>query len=144
MADITITAANVVPSAAAAGVTKIFRSTAGAAINAGQLIYLDTADSNKAKLADANGASALIRTPIGLAINSAGSGQEVAYVKEDDDLTIGATVANGTVYVLSATPGGIAPAADLTTGWYPCVVAVGKSATKVAFRAAGLTSTTAL
>jgi hypothetical protein len=144
MADITITPGNVVPSAAVAGTQRIFRATAGATITAGQLIYLDTADASKAKLADANSATALARVPIGIAINGASSGQEVAYVKEDNNLAIGATVSNGAAYVLSATPGGIAPIADQTTGWFPCIVAVGISSTRVAFRAEGLRSSTAL
>ncbi len=139
MADLSITAGSVVPGTAA----KIWRAKAGATITAGQLIYPDSGDGYKAKLADANGATALIRTPVGIAINGASSGQELAYVKEDVDLTIGATVSNGAAYVLSATPGGIAPIADVTTGWYPCIVAMGISSSKVAFRAAGLRSSTA-
>jgi hypothetical protein len=138
-ADITITAANLTPSTSA--VTR--DGIAGVAITAGQLVYKDTAD-NKIKLADANGASALIRTPIGLASNTAGVGQNVRYIISDPDLTIGATVSNGAAYVLSATAGGIAPIADQTTGWYPCIVAIGISTTKVSFRATGLRSSTAL
>jgi hypothetical protein len=140
MADLTITAASVVPSANA----KIHRAKAGATITAGQLIYLDTAAASVAKLADANGASAEIRTPIGIAINSAATGQEVAYVKEDPNLTIGATVANGAAYILSATAGGLAPIADLASGMFPCIVAMGINTTRVAFRAEGLRSTTVL
>lgn len=137
--DLSITAANLAPSSAA-----VMRDgVAGVAITAGQLVYKDTAD-NKLKLADANGASALIRTPIGIASNSAGIGQNVRYILSDPALTIGGTVSNGAVYVLSATAGGVAPVADLTTGWYPCVVAVGISSTVVSFRAAGLRSSTAL
>ncbi len=140
MADIVITAANVVPSAKA----RIWREVAGVAIAAGQVIYRDPEDGHKAKLADANSGSAPARAPEGMAINSAAAGQEVSYVKEDAELTLGAVVSNGTVYVLSATPGGVAPAGDLAAGWYPCVLAVGISATKVAFRAEGLRSSAAL
>jgi hypothetical protein len=137
--DLSITAASLAPSTSA--VTR--DGIAGVAITAGQLVYKDTAD-NKLKLADANGASTLIRTPIGLASNSAGIGQNVRYIISDPDLTIGGTVTNGAAFVLSATAGGIAPIADQTTGWYPCLVMIGISSTKVAFRVSGLKSSTAL
>lgn len=137
--DLSITAGSLIPSTSA-----VMRSgTAGVAITAGQLVYKDTAD-GKLKLADANGASALIRTPIGMAAASAGIGQPLRYIVSDPDLTIGGTVSNGAAYVLSATPGGIAPIADQTTGWVPCLVAIGISSTKVAFIATGLRSSTAL
>lgn len=138
-ADISITAANLSPSTQA--VTR--DAIAGVAITAGQLVYKDTAD-GKIKLADANGATTLIRTPIGMAANTAGVGQNVRYIVSDPDLTLGGTVSNGAAYVLSATAGGLAPIADQTTGWYPCIVAIGISSTKVSFRAAGLRSSTAL
>lgn len=138
-ADIAITAANLTPSSSA--VTR--DGIAGVAITAGQLVYKDTAD-NKIKLADANGASALIRTPIGMASNTAGIGQNVRYIISDPDLTLGGTVSNGSAYVLSATAGGIAPIADQTTDWYPCIVAIGISSTKISFRATGLRSSTKL
>lgn len=137
--DLSITAGSLIPSSSA--VTR--DGVAGVAITAGQLVYKDTAD-NKIKLADANGASELIRTPIGLASNTAGIGQNVRYIVSDPDLTIGGTVSNGAAYVLSATAGGVAPIADQTTGWYPCLVAIGISSTKVSFRATGLRSSTAL
>ncbi len=125
--DLSVTASAVVPSALAVTRTGI----AGATIAAGQLIYKDTAD-NRIKLADCNGASALIRTPIGLAIVSASSGQPIVYVIEDPALTLNAVAAKGVAYVLSATPGGIAPIADLATGWYPAVIGLGGSTTTAA------------
>ena len=45
-----------------------------------------------------------------------------------------------TILVLSATAGGIAPAADVTTGWYLSVIAVVKSGTTIYFSAPGLPS----
>ncbi len=131
-ADVTITSTNVVPSANA----QYRYGVAGAAITAGQLVYLDTT-TNTWKLSDAN-LSATASDVDGIAINSAASGAPVTVVTQDDDLTLGGTAAEGTIYILSATAGGIAPAADLTTGWYAVVVALGKSATKVRFRAEGL------
>lgn len=139
MADISITTSAVIPSAAA--LARRRRAIAGATIVAGEEIYLDTAASNVAKLADANGASALIRTAVGMALNSASSGQPVEYIADDDDLTIGThgVSVNGAI-VGSATPGKIAPSADVTTGWYARICAIAKTSTKINYSAAGLTS----
>jgi hypothetical protein len=88
MADISITAASVVPSTNAVKRT----GTAGATITAGQLVYKDASDSNKIKLAD-NDASAAA-TVVGIALNGASSGQPITYAETDPELTIGATVAS--------------------------------------------------
>jgi hypothetical protein len=37
----------------------------------------------------------------------------------------GAAPAKGTVYVASGTPGGIAPAGDLVSGWHATILGVG-------------------
>lgn len=129
--DLSITAANVTPSAAAV----VRDGLAGEAITAGKLLYRDPTTNYTLKLADANSATAAARVVCGIAINSASVGTKVNYVVSDPALVIGATVANGTVYVLSATAGGIAPLADLTSGWYAFVIGVGTSTTTVAFRA---------
>ena len=138
--DLSITATNVKP-----GANAIIRRdwTAGEAITAGQLVYRSSSDFKVYK-ADSDSGTAAVRDCIGFALNSAALGAPVFVDIEDDDLTIGATVANGTVYILSATAGGIAPLADATTGWYVTVVCVGKSTTKVAFRAKPIRSATAL
>lgn len=140
-ADLSITAANVVPSSNAV----IRYATAGATITAGQLIYQDTADvdaagQGKAKLSDANGATAL-RVVDGIAINSASAGQIVAFVTYDPALQIASSgLTANTILISSATAGGIAPSADLTTGWYLTVIAVVKNTTSIFFRAPGLVS----
>jgi hypothetical protein len=137
-ADISITAANVVPSSSAV----IRYATAGATVTAGQLVYLDTADTDaqgigKAKLSDANGAAAL-RVVDGIAVNSASAGQVIAYVVYDPALVIAASgLTANQILLSSATAGGIAPSADLTTGWYLTVVGVVKSGTTIFFRAPG-------
>lgn len=140
-ADITITAANVVPSANA----QKFEATAGATIVAGQLIYLDTADTDatgkgKAKLSDADSATAAVRVVDGMAINSASAGQPIFYITFDPFLTVGGSQTVNTVLISSSTAGGLAPAADLSTGEYLTVVAVVKSGTILYFRAPGLIS----
>lgn len=135
-ADVSITAANVVPGANA----QYRYGIAGAAITAGQLVYLDVT-SNTWKLTDSNVlASADVD---GIAIVSTASGAPITVITQDDDLTLGGTAAKGTIYLASANPGGIAPSADLTTGWYAVVVGLGKSATKIIFRAEGLRNTVA-
>lgn len=138
-ADISITSTNVVPSAAAIPRNAI----AGVAITAGKLVYKSATD-QKLYLTDGDSATAAVRDCIGIAVVTAAAGTPCVYVTEDPALVIGATVTNGTIYVMSATPGGIAPAADLTTGWYAAVVCVGTSTTTVAFRARPLRTGTAL
>lgn len=141
-ADLSITASAVVPSANA----QINEATAGATITAGQLIYLDTTDLDnrsrpKAKLADANSSTAAVRSVAGISINGASAGQRVSYVYQDPALVIAASgLTANTILVLSATAGGIAPAADVTTGWFLSVVAVVKSGTTIYFSAPGLPS----
>lgn len=122
MADLSITAANVVPRAGA----KIANGTAGATITAGQVVYLDTSD-NKYKLADNNSATAAVRSPAGVAVNSASDGQPLA-VQTGGLLTIGAAVTAGVAYYLSDTPGGICPVADLLTGEYPTIIGIATTA----------------
>lgn len=110
MADISITAANVVAAAAATKEMGI----AGATITAGQVVYKDAAD-NKYKLADGDHATAAIRKPIGIALNGASNGQPLAIVKAGA-VTIGATLTAGTAYYLGDDPGGICPLADVASG----------------------------
>jgi hypothetical protein len=135
MADLTITAANVLKGTGAITETLI----AGATITAGQTVYKDASDSNKAKLYDADGAAAL-RSFYGIALNGASSGQPVT-VLTDGPITIGATVAVGVAYYGSDTPGGICPFADLEAGDYPTIIGIGISATQIKIRpiAAGVT-----
>lgn len=125
MADLTITAANVAYGSDAV----IVHGTAGASLTAGQPLYKDTANANVMKLADAN-ASALTATVAGVALHAAASGQPIAY-QTGGAITIGATVTSGVVYVASATAGGIAPAADLTTGWRTSIIGVATSASVI-------------
>jgi hypothetical protein len=125
MADISITAANVVPGSDAVRES----GTAGATITAGQLVYLDTSDM-KFKLADANGAAAL-RVPNGIALNGASNGQPLS-VQKGGDITIGGTMTAGIPYFLSDTPGGLCPLPDIGTGEYSCIVGIAKSTSVLA------------
>lgn len=123
MADLTIVAASVI---AAAGATKE-SGVAGATITAGQVVYKETTTS-LFKLADSNGASVNIKTPYGVALNGASAGQPIV-VATAGAVTIGATVTGGVMYYLSATPGGIAPVADLATGMVASSLGFATSAT---------------
>jgi hypothetical protein len=128
MADLTVTAANVIASSGA----KIERGTSGATVTAGQILYRDASD-GLLKLAD-NDASAAAAAIVGIALHGAAAGQPLSYVTEDGDFTPGATIAIGTIYVASSTAGGIAPAADLGAGDYATVLFVGKSTSKAVMK----------
>jgi hypothetical protein len=126
MADLVITAANVVKGADAAVVLR----TAGAAVSAGQTVYEDPSDGNKFKLCDADAGTAAVRSTKGIALNNAAINQPLV-VQTGGRITIGAAVVPGTVYVQSDTPGGIMPAADLEAGDFVTVLGVGVSATDI-------------
>lgn len=122
MADLTITAANV---AAGSGAKKT-TGTAGATITAGQVVYLDAADS-KYKLADCDSATVAARSPVGIALHAASNGQPLT-VLTSGPVTIGATVTGGVAYYLSGTAGGICPIADVASGDYVSIIGIATSA----------------
>lgn len=120
MAAVSITAGSVIPSSSAV----VVEGTAGAAINAGQLVYIDTANSNVLKLAD-NDASALASTVAGIARNTAATGQKCFYITQDPALVLGCTMVVGDTLWSSPTAGGITiTAADNVTGCFVTVVGV--------------------
>lgn len=123
MADLTITAANVIADSGAV----IVQGTAGEAITAGQVVYLAPTTKRYMK-ADSNSATAAARSPAGIALNAASNGQPLAVAKSGA-VTIGATVTAGTAYYLSDTPGGICPVADVGAGEYSTVLGIASSAT---------------
>lgn len=133
MVDITVTPANL---RIGANARLAKQQQAGAAITRGKVVYKDTSDSNKWKLADANvaGLPSGANTDVGIALQDVSADQYFDVLLEDDDFTPGATLVVNTVYVLSATPGGIAPAADITTGWYGAFLMFAKSTTKAILR----------
>jgi hypothetical protein len=124
MADVVVTAASVVKGSD----TQMQDGILGATVTAGQTGYLDTATSTW-KLADSN-ASLTTGTLGGIFLNGGVSGQPVK-VAVSGSINPGFTVTVGSIYVLSATPGGIAPAADLTSGWYTSIVGIGITATSL-------------
>jgi hypothetical protein len=112
MADLTVTAASVL-------FTTGTKSTgvAGAAITAGQPLYIDTANNNVLKLAQCD-STALEATVEGIALHAAGTGQPIVYAANGSTINVGATTAKTTTYLVSATAGGIAPQADISTGGF--------------------------
>lgn len=122
MAAVSITAANVAPSTGAV----IEHHTAGASITAGQVVYYDSAD-GRVKLVDADSATSAARSPRGIALHAASSGQPVA-VQVSGNITIGGTVVQGLIYCADDDAGGIIPSADLASGDYTTVIGVAISA----------------
>lgn len=112
MVDLVITAASVLPGTDTEG-AQFEYGVSAVAVTAGQAVYKDSA--NQYRLADNNDTSAALAVVAGIALHAAAAGQPLK-IQTRGPITIGATVASGSVYVLSATPGGIAPVADLATG----------------------------
>lgn len=108
MADLTVTAANVIAGTDAIKGTGI----AGETITAGQGVYLKSADGRiwKAK----SSGTLEEATLAGIALHAALAGQPIQY-SAGGSLNIGATTAKTTAYVVSATSGGICPQADLVS-----------------------------
>ena len=125
MSDLVITAANVVAGSGAKKVT----GTAGASVTAGQVVYNDSA-TNTYKLADNDSATAAVRSPAGIALHAAASGQPLTILTQGP-ITIGATTAVGTIYCLSSTAGGICPSADIASGDYNTILGIGTSTTVI-------------
>lgn len=122
MAEVSVTAANVVSGTDA----DFYVGTSGATITAGMAVYLDEID-NRLKMADAN-ASLEAATVKGIALHAASAGQRLK-VQTSGAITIGGTVVLSTIYILGAGgSGGIAPAADLASGWYTSILGVATSA----------------
>ncbi|RVO41359.1 hypothetical protein CN093_08845 [Sinorhizobium meliloti] len=126
MADIVITPASVLAGSNAA----VVHGAAGEAITAGQVVYQNST-TKKWMLADNDSATAAVRQAQGIALNGASDGQPIA-VQKSGDITIGGTLTAGVSYYLSATPGGIAPYADILAGDYVVLLGMSKSTTVLA------------
>lgn len=126
MADISITAANVVKGANAVTESGI----AGETILAGQAVYRSSTTGKYMK-ADSNSATAEARTARGIALNGASLDQPLQ-IQKSGDITIGGTLTANVGYFLSDTPGGICPIADVGSGEYLCQIGLAKSTTVLA------------
>lgn len=119
MANYTITAANVVPSAAA--IKSL--GTAGETITPGMPVYLKSSDGRLWK-ADAD-ASLETATVAGIALNVASAGQPLWICTQDPEFAHGTSATSGALW-LSATAGALCPEADVyAVGLYPqCIAAL--------------------
>lgn len=113
MAAISITASAVAPVATSNPIIRT--GTAGTTITQGQPLYLD-ATTNTLKLADGNDAAAY--QVVGISLNAASSGQQVAFIVSGI-LTVGSTQLAGNDLWLYSTAGTMTvTAADLVSGFY--------------------------
>ena len=128
MTAISITAANVLKGPNA----KTNTGVAGEAITRGMPVYLKPSDGRLYK-ADAN-LSLEASIAIGMAYGDVAAGQDLVYITEDDQYTPGGTVVKGTIYVVGATAGDVAPAADIVSGWFTNVLFVAYSATQAVLK----------
>lgn len=126
MADLSVTAANVVEGADARKETGV----AGATITAGQVVYKDASDANKFKLCDVDSATAAARVPYGIALHGASAGQPLTVITAGN-INPGATAVVGKVYVASDTAGGIMPVDDLEAGDYTSIIGIGTTASNI-------------
>ena len=122
MANLTITAANII----GAGDTE--QIPAGASLTAGQVVYKDAADGDKAKLSDADVIAAAKLQ--GITLNNAATGQPIVTLKNG---TLGglAGVVVGMIYCLSATPGAICPYTDLGADDRLIIIGYGISSSEI-------------
>jgi hypothetical protein len=126
MADLAITANNVKPGTSTNRETLIAKEI----VTAGQVIAKDPSD-NKIGLADNNSPTAWKRDPIGIALNGGQIDQPVV-VHKSGKYVCGGAVTAGSVWMLSATPGALAPPADIvTSGMDAVVMGVGVSTTEI-------------
>jgi len=121
MADISVTAANVVKVAGAA----TDRGTAGETITAGMPVYLKASD-NLLYKADADGSGTT--TVIGISLHAALANQPLEYLT-GGSLTFNAVLTAGTIYTASDTAGGIRPAVDNNSGDTISILGVASSTT---------------
>jgi len=123
MADLSITAANVVPSTS--GGWTLGQGIAGGTITAGQPVYADATDGGKLKAADADAeATALAR---GIAVSNAADEQPVRYVSRGR-LTLGSgIVVRGRAYYVSTTAGGICRESDIASSKYTTLLGIAVS-----------------
>ncbi len=141
-AAISVTAANVVPSAAAVYLPG--DHYAAATITAGQAVYVNSAITGGAQspsnpdvgLANASGTGDAVKM-VGIAVTGGSAGQPIKIVIRDPAFKIGGTCAAGDTIYLMTTAGGITlTQADVTgTGAYVVVIGVGTASGTINFGA---------
>ncbi len=117
MADLSITAALVVPVADVNGnVSPLFPNlgVAGETITQGMPVYRKASDGLLYKAIITTEATAEC---VGIALASVSAGQSLPYWSEGD-INLGATLVRATTYIVSVNAGGIAPNVDLASSSY--------------------------
>ena len=122
MADLSITAANVVPATGAL----VSHGIAGGTITAGMPVYV--AADGDIEPCDADAAASAVC--VGIALNAASAGQPVSWITRGG-LTIGATVVLGVGYYVTPNPGGLGAWAEVQAGDYATLVCVGLTTSTV-------------
>ena len=111
MADVSVTAANVL---AAAGALKE-TGTAGVALTAGKVVYKDTADANKWKLIDVRTSDETAGGDgIAICLNDSAAGQPISLMKSGN-INPGGTLTVGSRYFASEA-GGMCDQGDMLSG----------------------------
>ena len=134
MAEITITAANVIAQDGAVKRTV----TAGETITAGQPVWRDTTASNKYKKSKADALGTALCD--GIALNGASDNQPLEII-ESGEVSYGAVLTAGQIYGVSDdNAGAVFPVADYASGDYPVVLGVAYSTSilRMCLRAAGV------
>lgn len=132
-ADITVTAANVGVGGSADVTTRKFVQF-GEAVTQGQAVYLKASDGKWWKADNDASAEAAGSGGIGIALTKGASANDHGYIQTDGPIQIGATVAVGTVYVVSDAAGGIRPVADQGTGDRTTILGVATSTTVITLK----------
>ena len=130
MADISITATDVVPATDAFVETVLLGET----VTAGEILVYDSTDNDW--VVASNASDALSGSANGqnlrMALSSANSGQTIAVLRSDSDVSLGAVLAAGRWYVLS-TGGSISPESDATTADYSVLIGYAKTTSLLRF-----------
>lgn len=127
MADITVTAANV---GFGASTVKTRPVQFGEAVTQGQSVYQSGTD-NKYYRTDADVLATAVAAGIVMSPASTNGYGTIAVSSESPGqalVNLGATLAIGTVYCVSTTPGGICPVADLASGDFITILGVATTA----------------
>jgi len=116
MADLVITAANVLEGTQARKQTK----TAGASITQGQSVFVDSTDQLQPAQKDVDAGTA---AAVGIALGAAEAGQPVVF-QSGGEMDVGSTLVVGETYVVGAAAGGIAPIADVISTEFSTILGV--------------------
>jgi hypothetical protein len=107
--------------------TQVTVGTAGEALTQGQPVYLSA---SKWYRCDANDTAAKA-VCAGIVLTPAATDGVVIIAPNNATVDLGATLAVGTTYAVSATVGGVCPIADITSGQYPTILGTATTAAKL-------------